>query len=162
LLLGVELDTGCQPKASLVKKGRKSEAKATIRELLAPQLKLSDMRKCARKTVGWPNGSIYFQRFSGRGSESVKYRTSTATSALVGMAVSGHGLPSRHVVIGTAVPQKAANLLQAPKVGSPKGPSKKNVTLNAEKACAAAHNQRSIDSVIPVGALSQYRKFRPR
>jgi hypothetical protein len=43
--LGLKLDAGCQPKASLVEKGLKSEAKATIRELLAPQLKLSDMRK---------------------------------------------------------------------------------------------------------------------
>jgi hypothetical protein len=43
--LGLELDAGCQPKASLVENGLKSEAKATIRELPALQLKPSDMRK---------------------------------------------------------------------------------------------------------------------
>jgi hypothetical protein len=45
VLLSLELGAGCQQKASFVKKGLKSEAKTTIRELLAPQLKLSNMRK---------------------------------------------------------------------------------------------------------------------
>ena len=33
-------------------------------------------------------------------------------------------------------------------------PGRINATLSAEKACVAAHNQRSIDSVIPVRALT--------
>jgi hypothetical protein len=39
--------------------------------------------------------------------------------------------------------------------GCLQGPSKKNATLNAEKACVPAHNQRSMDSVIPGRALKR-------